>query len=333
MNREAGDYRLKEGSPALKLGFQNFSIDRFGVQKPALKKVARTPKLPGNEPPPRPVARRSQQAVEHHWRGAVIRNISGDEFSAFGVTKESGGVHLKVVPSDCEAAANGFKANDLIQSLNRQPVKHVADLLRLQNEAAGKRLEIGFVRAQMPNLIAVDHYLFATTESADAHGFQAIPLAPTKDVLPITALTTQPTTNNEPPQTLFDGKLARNYGPVFGNGAEGGLYKVDLGQRRDIKSINTWSFQQNGVRGPQHFCLYGSTSETDPGWNTADRQLFKPLIEVNSTTLPAEPFQATSIRSSADRIIGPYRWLVWQVHSITPIGENTSFQEVQVTAP
>lgn len=332
-NRETGDYRVKDESPAIKLGFQNFSMDDFGVQKPELKKVARTPNLPGNEPLPRPITRPSRQAVEHVWQGAIIRNISGDEFSAFGVTKDSGGVHLKSVPDDSAAAANGFKSNDLIQSLNDQPVKTVADLLRLQNAAAGKRLEIRLVRAQTPNLISVDHYLFATTESSDADGFKTIPLAATKDVLPITSLTTQPATNNEPPQSLFDGKLARNYGPVFGNGVEGGLYKIDLGQRRDIKTINTWSFQQNGVRGPQHFSLYGSRSDTDPGWNTSDRKLFVPLIEVDSTHIAAEPFQATSIRTSTNQPLGQLRWLVWQVHSITPIGENTAFQEVQVIAP
>jgi hypothetical protein len=42
-----GDYRVKDGSPALALGFVNFPMDRFGVQKPALKALARTPVLPG----------------------------------------------------------------------------------------------------------------------------------------------------------------------------------------------------------------------------------------------------------------------------------------------
>lgn len=42
-----GDYRVKEGSPVLRLGFVNFPMDRFGVQKPALKALARTPVLPG----------------------------------------------------------------------------------------------------------------------------------------------------------------------------------------------------------------------------------------------------------------------------------------------
>lgn len=329
MNRAVGDYRMSEGSPALKLGFQNFSMDDFGVQKPELKKVARTPVLPGNEPPARPSAPRVKQAIEHVWRGAIIRNISGDEFSAFGVTKAAGGVHLKSVPADSEAAANGFQSNDLIQSLNDQPVTNVSDLFRRQNAAAGKRLEIRIVRDQTSNLIAVDHYLYVTTESANADGFTRIPLAATGDVLPIAALTTQPATNNEPTATLFDGKLARNYGPVFGNGVAGGLYKIDFGQRRSLKTISTWSFQQNGVRGPQHFHLFGSTSETDPGWNTNDRKLFQPLIEVDATHAPAEPFQATRIQSSADKIIGPYRWLVWQVHSVTPLEENTAFQELQ----
>ena len=45
-----GDYRVKEGSPALSLGFVNFQMDRFGVQRPALKALARTPVLPGQKP-------------------------------------------------------------------------------------------------------------------------------------------------------------------------------------------------------------------------------------------------------------------------------------------
>ena len=38
-----GDYRVREGSPALALGFENFAMDQFGVQKPLLKALAKTP--------------------------------------------------------------------------------------------------------------------------------------------------------------------------------------------------------------------------------------------------------------------------------------------------
>ncbi len=41
-----GDYRVKDGSPALALGFVNFPMDQFGVQKPELKAIARIPQLP-----------------------------------------------------------------------------------------------------------------------------------------------------------------------------------------------------------------------------------------------------------------------------------------------
>ena len=45
-----GDYQVKEGPPALSLGFVNFPMDRFGVQRPALKALAHTPVLPGQTP-------------------------------------------------------------------------------------------------------------------------------------------------------------------------------------------------------------------------------------------------------------------------------------------
>ena len=45
VNPAAGDYRVKPGSPALAMGFCNFTMDQFGVQSPALKAIARTPML------------------------------------------------------------------------------------------------------------------------------------------------------------------------------------------------------------------------------------------------------------------------------------------------
>jgi hypothetical protein len=41
-----GDYRVRSDSPALALGFVNFPMNQFGVQKRALKAIARTPVLP-----------------------------------------------------------------------------------------------------------------------------------------------------------------------------------------------------------------------------------------------------------------------------------------------
>lgn len=40
------DFSVAENSPALKVGFKNFPMDQFGVQKEALKKIAKTPEVP-----------------------------------------------------------------------------------------------------------------------------------------------------------------------------------------------------------------------------------------------------------------------------------------------
>ena len=41
-----GDYRVRESSPALAAGFENFPMDNFGVVSPRLRAIARTPQLP-----------------------------------------------------------------------------------------------------------------------------------------------------------------------------------------------------------------------------------------------------------------------------------------------
>ncbi|MBN1443213.1 MAG: right-handed parallel beta-helix repeat-containing protein [Planctomycetes bacterium] len=48
---ESGDFRVRDGSPALAIGFQNFPMDRFGVRKPELRAIARTPEIPALRQP------------------------------------------------------------------------------------------------------------------------------------------------------------------------------------------------------------------------------------------------------------------------------------------
>lgn len=62
VDHERGDYRISDGSPALELGFRNFPMDQFGVQKPSLKALARTPQLPSDTyTEPEPVARKQRK--------------------------------------------------------------------------------------------------------------------------------------------------------------------------------------------------------------------------------------------------------------------------------
>ncbi len=326
----SGDYRVRDDSPALKLGFENFPMDQFGVQKPALKRIARTPELPETENDAPPKQAVTARKIAHYWHGARTKELEGEAYSAFGVSKESGGVHLSNVPPGSAAERDGFKTDDLIQSVNGQAVKKLSDLLRLRDAAAGRPLNVGIVRGQQTQTLRVESYNHAVAETPRVDDFQVVPLVPADQLVSIKQVRTRPGTNNEPPTVLHDGQLAQNYGPVFSNGVLGGIYKVDLGESVALAEVNTWSYHQNNKRGTQHYVLFGSNAATDPGWNTEDRTKFIPIVEVDTTSVAVERFLASSIRRSDGRPLGSLRWLAWVVFPVTAINENTAYQEFQV---
>ena len=124
---ERGDYRVKEGSPALALGFVNFTMDQFGVQKPELKAIARTPQSSRVSNVSLAAAR---EAAPTTWLGAAVRNITDEgEMSAFGLVGVSGVLVLSVPPESAPAKA-GLRRNDVIVSVNDEKTADTATLLR-----------------------------------------------------------------------------------------------------------------------------------------------------------------------------------------------------------
>ena len=146
-----GDYRVKEGSPALALGFHNFPMDQFGVQKPALKAIARTPSFEaGPDKKPKPV---SQEKV---WLGAKVRNISGQgEMSAYGTAGENGILVLELPPNS-PLAESGLKKDDVICRANDKPINKFNELLQqTQSLPPGHPLQIGILRQQKEMTLSV----------------------------------------------------------------------------------------------------------------------------------------------------------------------------------
>jgi hypothetical protein len=142
-----GDYRVKEGSSAFKIGFKNFPMDNFGVQKPSLKAIARVPEFPK----PKIVLNKNKTAKDDKtgtWLGAKVRDIVDEEFSAFGVSEEDGGIHLVNVPRGSAAHLIGLKRDDLVLKLNDTPAKSIAVLKKLTVEVRGKPMTITYVRGQ-----------------------------------------------------------------------------------------------------------------------------------------------------------------------------------------
>jgi len=142
-----GDYRVKDGSPALALGFVNFPMNQFGVQKPELKAIARVPQLP--QPKMAAPAAAVRDAAPVTWLGASVRNITGEgEMSAFGLPGVTGVLVLEV-PADSALARAGLRKNDVIFSINGAKTADTATLLRQAPAlSAGNSLKIGVSRDQ-----------------------------------------------------------------------------------------------------------------------------------------------------------------------------------------
>jgi hypothetical protein len=141
-----GDYRVREGSPALALGFVNFPMDQFGVRKPELKAIALTPQFPnpngGNQPKPR-------DGSTKFWCGVQVRNIrDAGEMSAYGTPGVSGVLVLVVDPAS-PLATVGLKPGDVILSMNASDIKSVPDLLKADHLVVnGQSFKLGILRSQ-----------------------------------------------------------------------------------------------------------------------------------------------------------------------------------------
>uniref|UniRef100_UPI004047E048 PDZ domain-containing protein n=1 Tax=Mariniflexile sp. TaxID=1979402 RepID=UPI004047E048 len=152
---ENGDFRVQEGSPAFEIGFKNFSMNQFGVKKPVLKAIAKTPEIPalGVSEELKKNDRTKKKPKATSWMGAIISGLSGMEFSAYGVSREDGGVALKKVPQNSQAAKIGLVEGDLILSVNGKKVANEKQFLKLLESMDSSPMTLKVVREQREILI------------------------------------------------------------------------------------------------------------------------------------------------------------------------------------
>jgi hypothetical protein len=144
----AGDYRVAMKSPAVKLGFKNFPMDKFGVIKPELRQIARTPEWP-DVSRSKAVAARERDERVHKWIGAEIRNVVGlGDRSAYGLSDESGVIVVNVTAGS-GAEKLGLKQDDVIVSVNDGATATVADLQKVFSPLkSGAQASFQIVRGQ-----------------------------------------------------------------------------------------------------------------------------------------------------------------------------------------
>lgn len=145
------DFRVREDSPALKLGFKNFPMDRFGVKKPSLKAIARTPEIP----PIKAESRNQRGPATGTWLGARLQELEGEAFSAYGIAKDEGGVALIEVPEDSAAARAGLETGDLVLQINGRPVTRIGQVRRLTEHSDARPLTLNIVRDQARRTLTV----------------------------------------------------------------------------------------------------------------------------------------------------------------------------------
>ena len=145
-----GNYQVAAESPALKCGFVNFEMDKFGVVSPKLKAISRKVELPSAN---RTTEQKGDQITE--FMGMKIKNLTTlGERSATGMSSETG-VLVIDVPANTPFAGN-LRPNDVILGFNGRPVTKIYELLEQQARAGQvKTVEVKVFRNQKEQLITV----------------------------------------------------------------------------------------------------------------------------------------------------------------------------------
>lgn len=126
VNPKEGDYCVADDSPALKIGFVNFPMNAFGVQKPSLKAIAKTPEMP--EVTGAASSSSMEGKASYAWLGVKLREPSGDEMSAYGVGFDDGGILFTSVAAGTLAAEYGFSTGDLLQGVDGKRIRTIRQL-------------------------------------------------------------------------------------------------------------------------------------------------------------------------------------------------------------
>ncbi len=137
-------------------GFRNFPMDQFGVTKPSLKAIAKTPQLPEPNGPQPATLQSARGRTTWVWAGAPVRNVVGlGEVSAAGLPGEVGVLVLEV-PAGTVAAKAGIRSGDVILRVDGEAVVSLQDLQRLWNSRhSGSNPEVTFSRDQSQRKVLI----------------------------------------------------------------------------------------------------------------------------------------------------------------------------------
>jgi hypothetical protein len=130
VNASTGDYAVASTSPAFQIGFKNFPMNEFGVQKAVLKKLALQPQIPTllNAQP------LSGKTSTISFLGGTLKNVEGlGDRSAYGLPDETGIIILTTGPNSL-LTKSGLLEKDVIRTADGKAVKNINELLDIYQE-------------------------------------------------------------------------------------------------------------------------------------------------------------------------------------------------------
>lgn len=128
----SGDFRVKDSSPAKQIGFINFDMQSFGVRKPALKRIAKTPIIP--------ILKNIASGdlvlapKQYKWMDVLLSEPKGEALSAYGAGFGETGVALGIVPEKSPAHQLGFRSGDFILSIDGKKVEDIINFKKIIND-------------------------------------------------------------------------------------------------------------------------------------------------------------------------------------------------------
>lgn len=147
VDASAGDYRVNATSPALLVGFKNFSMSDIGVQKPALRKLALQPIIPALINAQSFDAKTSSIS----FLGGTLKNIEGlGDRSAYGLPDETG---ILVTSTGLKSllTQSGILEKDVIRTADGKSVKNIREFLDIYQEVNWHgKINLEIIRNQQP---------------------------------------------------------------------------------------------------------------------------------------------------------------------------------------
>ncbi|WP_299780789.1 PDZ domain-containing protein [uncultured Formosa sp.] len=145
------DFSVTENSPALKIGFKNFPMDQFGVQKESFKKIAKTPEVPILKDPSE-----KQSSPVVAWLRNQLKSVeSQQEQSAYGLNSAEGVIVLNIWKPSPAVQNNGIKKGDVILQADGKLVKNVQDFFSINVENSTHEMELVVMRNQSEKTINI----------------------------------------------------------------------------------------------------------------------------------------------------------------------------------